>query len=318
MAMWDFTVDSEIQTELSQHLKEKADAFDAQVKNMYGKVNELSQHWVGEDYDAFKNGTENYSGALQDLSDGIRLYANHFDKIVEGTDTLSTELITIIENMTNAGNVPEENETNGDTGSGIIAGALAAIDSIKNMENGENPNTYHSSGFTEFFSSNDYYNGIGEDFAENYAVDEWYEIPGAILWGTNRTIVDAAQVVGNVACDGVNDVLEAVEFGLWGNYAGYETTTDPSQDASGFTNPYNPEYYSNLDKVFGDNFDYSNTDNFIDGAIETITGAAETVWDGVGVAAHAVIDTAQGAVECVEWAWNGICDGLDSLFGWFM
>lgn len=105
MAMWDFTVDSEIQTELANNLKGKADAFDAQVKNMYGKIDSLGQHWVGEDYDSFKNGTEGYSGALQDLSDGIRMYANHFDKVAEGTETLSKELITIIENMTKEGNI---------------------------------------------------------------------------------------------------------------------------------------------------------------------------------------------------------------------
>ena len=316
MAMWDFTVDSEIQAELSQHLKEKADAFDAQVKNMYGKVNELSQHWVGEDYDAFKNGTENYSGALQDLSDGIRMYANHFDKIVEGTDTLSTELITIIENMTNVGNVPAENLDGTDgPGIGAIGGAIAGIEGI---ESTENPNSYHSSGFTEFFSSNDYYKGIGEDFAENYAVDEWYEIPQAIIMGTNRTIVDAAQVVGNVACDGVNDVLEAVEWLITGDYEGYQTSKDMSQGSSGFTNPYNPEFYSTLGDKFGDNFDYSNVNNFFEGAGVTLVGAGQTVMDGLDVLNHAVIDTAQGAVECVEWAWNGICDGLDSFFGWLM
>lgn len=135
MAMWDFTLDSEIQTELSQHLKDKAAAFDNQVKNMYGKVNELSQYWVGEDYEAFKNGTENYSGALQELSDGIRMYAKHFDKIAEGTENLATELISNIENMTKGSNVSYEQ---------LFTGSGGGFRPISSAESSEETRNHHS------------------------------------------------------------------------------------------------------------------------------------------------------------------------------
>lgn len=99
-AGWSFTVDSEIQTELTNNLNEKADNFDNKVTNMYEQINSLGDSWVGDDYDFYKTGTEGYKKALADLSDSIRMYAEHFNKMSKGTEELTTELINIVETMT--------------------------------------------------------------------------------------------------------------------------------------------------------------------------------------------------------------------------
>lgn len=214
----------------------------------------------------------------------------------------------------------EDGSVNGDSsspGNGTLLAGAAEEPSLNAVEPENGEETRHVSGFQEYFTSNSYWQNIGNDYAENFDFSGATGLitgAGAIVEGTSRTVVDAAQTVGNVVCDGVNDALEAVEWFLWGDYGGYDTTSQPT-GASGFTNPYNPEYYSNLGAEFADNFDYSNVDNFAEGVWATASGVVQTVWDGVGVAGHAVIDTAQGAVECVEWAWNGLCDGAEWLLG---
>lgn len=120
---WDFTADSDIQTELSNKLNEAADKYDAKVEAMYSEIDSLgsNNYWVGEDYDAFKTGTEGYKTALQDLSNGIRMYGAHFEAMATGTDTLATELIAIIQNMTGTGGT-------GSTGSGTPSGGTTSGD----------------------------------------------------------------------------------------------------------------------------------------------------------------------------------------------
>ena len=103
---WDFTADSEIQTELSNNLNEAADKFDSRVSDMYKEIDSLgsNNYWVGEDYNEFNTGTREYENALKDLSEGIRMYGKHFSEMASGTDTLATELISIVQNMTGSGN----------------------------------------------------------------------------------------------------------------------------------------------------------------------------------------------------------------------
>lgn len=100
MASWNFTVDSDMQRELAERLENNADNYEQRVSDMYSEITGMGSYWVGEDYDQFKEGTDGYKGALQDLSDGIKMYAKHFRNMADGTDTLATELIEIVENMT--------------------------------------------------------------------------------------------------------------------------------------------------------------------------------------------------------------------------
>lgn len=116
---WNFTVDSELQLELSNKMKERADQFDGQITKLYGQIDSMgsNKYWVGEDYDAFKSGCDGYKGALSDLSDSFRMFADHLVKISDGTKALADELNNIIANMTsrhvgnNAGSVDVENFT---------------------------------------------------------------------------------------------------------------------------------------------------------------------------------------------------------------
>lgn len=103
MAGWDFTADSDKQTELSKNLNEAADNFDEKVNSMYSEVSTLSSYWVGEDYDLFVERTESYKTALQDLSNGIRMFSTHFESMATGTDELASSLIAIIQDLTGSG-----------------------------------------------------------------------------------------------------------------------------------------------------------------------------------------------------------------------
>lgn len=100
---WDFTLNSDIQLDLSGKISNYADAYDSKVNLMYNSIEKLGQHWVGEDYNAFVEGTNGYKNALSDLSASFRMYSEHFKKVAEGTDELSNELKDIIMNMTTYG-----------------------------------------------------------------------------------------------------------------------------------------------------------------------------------------------------------------------
>ena len=99
---WDFTVDSDIQLELAKFLKEKADDLDTEIANLYTQIgpSNLGTHWVGADYNAFHTGCDGYKEALKDMTDSIRMYATHLEKVAEKTDTLSADLIAITQKMT--------------------------------------------------------------------------------------------------------------------------------------------------------------------------------------------------------------------------
>ena len=99
---WDFTVDSTIQLDLAKFLKEKADDLDVEIANLYTQIgpSNLGTHWVGDDYNAFHTGCDGYKGALKDMTDSIRMYATHLEKVADKTDTLSTDLIAIAQKMT--------------------------------------------------------------------------------------------------------------------------------------------------------------------------------------------------------------------------
>ncbi len=66
----------------------------------------------------------------------------------------------------------------------------------------------------------DYWSTVGEDFAENWdfsTADNFAEGVGVALTGTVRTVVDAAQLVGNVAVDAVEVVGDVADTVVgWG------------------------------------------------------------------------------------------------------
>lgn len=140
---WDFTVDSELQLELSNKMKERAEQFDTQITKLYGQIDSMgsNKYWVGEDYDAFKTGCEGYKGALNDLSDSFRMFADHLVKTSEGTTTYADEINDIIANMTsrhlgnNEGIVKTET-TNFDNAA--TAGAMLAFETATGANNSNN------------------------------------------------------------------------------------------------------------------------------------------------------------------------------------
>lgn len=125
---WDFTADSEKQTEIAKKISDAADKFDEKVDAMYSQIGNMGTYWVGEDYNAYKEGTEGYRNALSDLSDSLRMYSKHFEKVATGTDELSTELISIINDMTGSGAGVAGG--NGATGNGVTPGANGGNDAL--------------------------------------------------------------------------------------------------------------------------------------------------------------------------------------------
>ena len=138
---WDFTADSEIQTELSNSLKEAADKFDGRVSDMYTEIDSLgsNNYWVGEDYNEFNTGTHGYENALKDLSNGIRMYSEHFSEMATGTDSLATELISIVQNMTGSGN--GGGTTGGTTGGTSSGGSGTSTGGNSNTTSGNSGST---------------------------------------------------------------------------------------------------------------------------------------------------------------------------------
>ena len=100
---WTFIADSDNQLALADALNQAADNFDARKNEMYGKIDNMGNHWKGGDYDLFNSSAHNYDGALKAFSDSIRMYGTQFESISGATEQLSSELIEIIMNMTGSG-----------------------------------------------------------------------------------------------------------------------------------------------------------------------------------------------------------------------
>lgn len=97
---WDFVANSANQTALSQALMDAASAFDARKNDMYTTIGDMGTYWQGEDYDLFQESAKNYDPALQDFSDGIRMFGTQFETIAANTETLATTLVDIVNNIT--------------------------------------------------------------------------------------------------------------------------------------------------------------------------------------------------------------------------
>ena len=399
---WDFTVDSDIQLEMAKYLKGKADELDTQFANLYTQIgpSNLGTHWVGSDYDAFNVGCEGYKQALADMTDSVRMYASHFEKVAEGTDLLSSLCISIVQNMTtrgdalpgsggavsttggtgttgtggngtgqgngtggtgtggngtgqgngtggngtgqgngtggngtgqgngtggngtgqgNKGNGTQTNN-NGSTAwtvGGAIAGGLVggipgaivgglAGNAIGNADSGvkataggaaagfllggvpgavtgavvgKTINGYATGELKTAFSKNDYYGTIKEDFTTNFDYsncDNLAEMAIETGSGILKTGWDTVQLGTNVVKDTVNTGIDAVQYAVFDR---------------------DENYWNNLGEDFSENFDYSNCDNFVEGAIETVSGTLETAWDAGEVVVNGLVDGAQEVAD---------------------
>ena len=85
---WDFTIDSEIQSDLSTKLKDASTEYQGKVDEMYGIIGgDLASAWIGEDYDAYKVSTDGYKTALADLGKTINMFGLHYESMKTGTAT---------------------------------------------------------------------------------------------------------------------------------------------------------------------------------------------------------------------------------------
>ncbi|HAB65738.1 MAG TPA: hypothetical protein DCE23_00075 [Firmicutes bacterium] len=138
---WDFTADSEKQTEIAKKISDAADKFDEKVDAMYSQIGNMGTYWVGEDYNAYKEGTEGYRNALSDLSDSLRMYSKHFEKVASSTEVLTQNLVTTINGLTGTNDSGSGNGTSGDgsTPSGAGAGRADVLNGSNVNGNIETP-----------------------------------------------------------------------------------------------------------------------------------------------------------------------------------
>lgn len=281
---WDFTADSEIQTELSNSLKEAADKFDGRVSDMYTEIDSLgsNNYWVGEDYNEFNTGTHGYENALKDLSEGIRMYGKHFSEMATGTDSLATELISIVQNLTGSGNA---GGTSGGTTGGTSGGGSGT------STGGNSNTTAGNSGSTGAGSSSGNDDGFnsGDSSLDNGSVSAGTGGAGGGAAGSTGT----GDTTGNNGTVAIEDPASADA-----TQEGNQEQTRSEEVGSRYVNDWN-EYTASLGKHF------SNVDGVISATGAVLGSAADTVefaGDSVFNTLHAV-DT--GLEYGINWAFDG-------------
>ena len=312
MAKWDFYVDSDKQRELSDDLGEYASNFDEKRVALYNEIDNMENDWTGEDYKAFQDGTHNYEPALIDLSNSMRMFSEHFLKISSATYYLAQDIINVIADAADFGTVSHTvvygpNKVDLTTMPKREINANEATIEMPNQENEKH------SDFVEFFGANNYWKTVGDDFANNFDFSNDHNIFDYVITastGGTRTILDVTQLAGNVVFDGVNDALEGIEWLLWDNKK-YDTLPEDitSNEYYNPNDPFNNGYWNNLGENFKENFDHTNDETFMDYVYTTSNGYLKSIWDGVGVAGHFVVDTGQAFVVGVESVWNMIFSG---------
>lgn len=312
---WDFTADSDIQNSLASSLDTAADNFDERVDALYSNIDSMGSggSWIGEDYDAFNTGVHGYENALDDLSDGIRMYAEHFRKMSTGTETLATELVQIIQNLTGAsGGNGGSGGSGGGTGGGTTSEGGDGLNAINAPDNsGQGADANGAGGST---TGSD---GTETDAAEevgfwakqgNRYTEDWGELSGSVsdLWSDADGLVSGlGATVGTVAegalfvVDGAVDTVETASdmIGTGWNWlldAGNTRATSGGYD-----------YWSTVGEDFAENWDFSTVDNFAEGAGVVITGTVRTVVDTAQLVGNVAVD----AVEVVG-------DVADTVVGW--
>ncbi|MBQ4031159.1 MAG: hypothetical protein II625_05340 [Bacilli bacterium] len=325
---WDFTADSEIQTEVSTNLNTYADTFDAKVGEMYGKIDEMGTYWVGEDYDLFNTGCAGYKNALTDLSNSIRLYSTHFAHVSEGTVELAAGLIEIINNMTefcgsggsatggqggdpNGGGTGDPNgggtgDPNGG-GTGDPAGDPGEENPpTSGTPNGADRNGDGSVSYGEKVGGrySDDWNGFKQDVS-----DRWNSTDGII--GKAVACVEVAGEFGNFVADAVGDTVQAavdtVDYGAnflfdLGTGRGGSTTND---------------YWSSIGEDYSENWHtFGESDNFLTGAGNVVAGVVRTGVDVGQTIINAGATAIDAVVDAGGWVLDKIGDGVGAVLGW--
>ncbi len=174
---YDFTADSSVQEELSKELNNQANDFENEYKSLYSEIDGLSGAWVGEDYDAFQEGTHGYETALGDLKNGIDLFSKHFARMSIGTDALATELIQIIQNATEggtgAGAGDSTGSSDGSTPGETTPGKSTELRDQTNKDGTVNP--YGGKTETEVDSSGNTVHKYYDDQGNLKQMDKWNE-----------------------------------------------------------------------------------------------------------------------------------------------
>ena len=144
---------------------------------------------------------------------------------------------------------------------------------------GKTINGYATGELKTAFSKNDYYGTIKEDFTTNFDYSNCDNIAEmAIETGSGilKTGWDTVQLGTNVVKDTVNTGIDAVQYAVFDR---------------------DENYWNNLGEDFSENFDYSNCDNFVEGAIETVSGTLETAWDAGEVVVNGLVDAGQEVAD---------------------
>lgn len=300
MASWDFTADSENQVLLAKDINTAADDFDGQIKNLYTEIDNLSLGWVGEDYDSFKEGTNGYSQALQDLSNSMRMFAEHYEKVATGTDTLATELINIVNTCTTR-------FSDQAAGNEVGTGVQPADGTMDETENGSQNSNSTEGDPTKTTStpeeSESFWGKVGGRYKDDWndmvgdVKDRWSNANGLIsgTFALADTVVEGADFLVDATLDTAEGALDAVDYGA--NWL-FDLGTGRGGSNSG-------DYWKNIGKDYSENWDaLRNADNFWEGAGGVLTGTLRTAAD-LGQTTINAADTA------LDWCGDRISDVVD-------
>lgn len=312
MASWDFTADSENQVLLAKDINTAADDFDDQIKNLYTEIDNLSLGWVGEDYDSFKEGTNGYSQALQDLSNSMRMFAGHYEKVATGTDTLATELINIVNTCTTR-------FSDQAAGNEVGTGVQPADGTMDETENGSKDSNSTEGDPTKTTSTPEESESFWGKVGGRYK-DDWNDMVGDIkdrysksnglvsfLWATASSAGEICDFAKDMVIDSGQAVIDTVDYGA--NWL-FDLGTGRGGSTSG-------DYWKNIGKDYSENFDaLRNADNFLEGAgglatglLRTYVDLNQTVVNGTATAINWVGDKVSDAID-----WAG--DTVGKLGGW--
>ena len=301
---WSFLADSNNQLTLADALTEAANNFDSKKGEMFGKIDNMGNHWKGEDYDLFNTSAHNYDPALQDFSDSIRMYASQFEKISGATEQLATELISIIMNMTGSGTA---------SGSGTGPGGSGPVpDGTGTTPGGTGANGIGDPAQTGTEDeSQTWYQKIGNRYA-----DDWNDYTGDVsrAWANADGLFSGAHALGvTVAETGlmVSDmVIDTAQAAVSTVQAGANWLFD-----AGDTRAVNGSYWDTIGQDYAENWDFSSVDNFGEGVGVALTGTVRTVVDVGQTAVNAVCDVGNAIGDGISWVGDKITDGLSWLGG---
>lgn len=311
MAGWGFTADSEYQNELAGKLESAADKYDNKVTALYNEVDNMGSNWSGEDYDMFNSSTKAYKPALDDLSDGFRMFAEHYKKMATGTETLATECIDIIMNMTgdSSGVYANINGSNGGDGSNTTpSGDPNNTDTVPDgaaVGVGDPAATTEEQGYWAKLGQRyvDDWNDLKSDFTA-----AWEGTDGLFsgAWSCVETVLDGGAFVVSGAVDTVQGATDMVQSGWnWCFDLGDSRSVD------------NGSYWDNVGADFAENWDYSSCDGvgeYVGKFVcESLVGS---VLDTVQLAGNAVVDVGNSLLEGADIIVEGATDILGTIGNW--